>query len=451
MKTVVDWNEAPLVRWLGTITKKGTRHAYKSAFRAYTKFTGMTATEMIDEAIEDSKRDVREKKDIVKTRLLNFYRWLIDEYPVYSRGKGERKLIRKGVRSKSAHMFVNGIRSFYGTFEIFVKLKGRSSLPPARVINKKLDLTTMDVKALVDHARNPRDRAIILTMFQSGMDVSTLCSMLYEDVTEGLKTKELPLKLEPFREKAGVEYYTFLGRDAVKSIEAYLNDLESRGIRLKPKSPLFVKLAKRNGELQSLETHLVQKVLRESALRSGLVDKDMNGHDQNPASPHALREAFGSIMVNKGVPDSIVDFWLGHSIGEMSEAYKRQRFEEVKRMYVERERYISITAPESEAIEEVRRESEERTRQLRENFDNLYSENVDLKKTIDDLRKRLSEAEKITKPLDGGIDTLTTVINAFQGVKTAEDLMEHLFLSFSEMLGEKGEEIFMEAFKKKKA
>lgn len=388
-KGIVNWNEPALVRWLGTITRKGTKATYKSAFRAYAKYSGLTATEMIDEAIEDSKRDVRERKDIVKTRLLNFYQWLVNEYPVRARGKGEHGVVRKGVRSKTAHSWVNAIRSFYGTFEIFVKLKGRSSLPPARVVNKRLDLTTMDVKALVDHARNPRDRAIILTMFQSGMDVSTLCSMRYEDVSEGLKTEERPLKLEPFREKARAEYYTFLGRDAINSIEAYLNDLESRGIRLKPKDPLFVKLTRRQGEVQGLETHLVQKVLRESALRSGLIDEENNGHDQNPASPHALREAFGSIMVNKGVPDSVVDFWLGHSIGEMAEAYKRQRFEDVKRMYVERERYISITAPESEVIEEVRRETERKTRQLRENFDNLYSENVELKKRLGNIEKAI--------------------------------------------------------------
>jgi len=46
-------------------------------------------------------------------------------------------------------------------------------------------VTNMDVKKLVDHSRAPRDRAIILTMFQGGMDVSTLCSLKYGDVAEG--------------------------------------------------------------------------------------------------------------------------------------------------------------------------------------------------------------------------------------------------------------------------
>lgn len=85
------------------------------------------------------------------------------------------------------------------------------------------------VKALVDHARTPRDRAIILTLFQSGMDVSTLCSLKYGDVAEGLSKEEHPLKLKPHRPKTGVEYYTFLGKDAVAALKAYISDMKAEG------------------------------------------------------------------------------------------------------------------------------------------------------------------------------------------------------------------------------
>jgi len=50
-----------------------------------------------------------------------------------------------------------------------------------------------------------------------------------------------------------------------------------------------------------------------------------------------LRESFGSIMTNSGVPDTVVDFWLGHEIGEMAEACKSVRFESLKKMYLDRE------------------------------------------------------------------------------------------------------------------
>jgi len=157
----------------------------------YAKYTGLTAEQLVDEALEDARRDPREKTDIVKQRFIGFYNWLVNEAP--KRGPGGRKTGGKGLSSKLAHTYVNAIRSFYDTFGVVVKLKGRSALPKPRVTNKRKRLTNMDVKRLLDHCRSPRDRAVILCMFQSGMDVSTLCSLKYGDVAEGLKRGDHPL------------------------------------------------------------------------------------------------------------------------------------------------------------------------------------------------------------------------------------------------------------------
>ena len=73
------------------------------------------------------------------------------------------------------------------------------------------------------------------------MDVSTLCSLKFGNVAEGLKKDEHPLKLELFRKKSGTEYYTFLGKDAVEAIRVYLADLKSRGREFKHETPLFLK------------------------------------------------------------------------------------------------------------------------------------------------------------------------------------------------------------------
>ena len=404
----IDFNEAPLQRWFGEITRNSTRILYKSAWKSYATYTGKTATELLDEATEDMKRDPKEKKGIVLQRLLGFYQWLCTEYPVVSRGYGQHGIIRKGLRPKTAFMKVQVMRSFYGTFDIPVRMKGKSRLPRPRVYNKRdVIKTALDVKLLCDHARLPRDRAIILTMFQGGMDVSTLCSMKFQDVKEGLQKNEHPLKLSLYREKAGVDYYTYLGRDATSAIKAYLNDLKSRGIILKNGDPLFVKqITSRNPE--PMTTDLVQKFLRESAMRSGLVDENLNGKDQNPASPHALREAFGSIMVNKGVPDTIVDFWLGHTLGEMAQAYKGVKEEELKRMYLEREQYISISAPETGKYEEE-------LGGLQTQVNSLLAENLRLKEENMDLKKRVSGIED-------WMPSIKEVVNWHKEIKVEQQL-----------------------------
>jgi site-specific recombinase XerD len=391
----VNWEDPALKRWLSTIKRKGTVYWYKSAFKAYAKFTGMTASALIDEALADAKKDPRERQDVVMSRLVKFYNWLKTEYPVKSRGAGDYRIVKMGVSDKLAHASVGAIRSFYATYDVTVRMRGRHKLPRPRVTNKRMKVGAEQVKVLVDHARTPRDRAIILTLFQSGMDVSTLCSLRHGEVAGGLAEGEIPLKLELHRPKTGVEYYTFLGKDAIEALKAYISDMKARTVQFRNDTALFLK---ERGK-QPLETNLVQNMFREVAVNSGLVDKQNNGNGFNPLGPHALRESFGSLMINSGVPDTIVDFWLGHEIGEMAEAYKGVQYESLKKMYSEREKLLSINPREN--LEELRGklkgEIQEQNKQLQTMANSLVSENLDLKRRIGRTEQKLSELEKLIR------------------------------------------------------
>lgn len=390
----VDWEDPTLARWLGTITRDSTKNTYRSGFRRYAHHTGLTATQMIDEALEDQRRDPREKTDIVKQRLIGFYNWLVSEAPKRRRVKGGGiEVVGTGLSSKIGHTYVNSVRSFYGTFEIFVKLKGRSRLPRARVTNKRMIVNNMDVKRLVDHASSTRDRAIILTLFQGGMDVSTLCDLRYRNVSDGLKKEEHPLKLEPYRLKTGMENYTFLGRDAITALKAYINDATSKGIEFNHDTPLFLKGSVKALKGEGMTTNLVQAMMRKLAVKSGLVsEEEMKSRSFNPLGPHALRESFGSIMTGKGVPDTIVDFWLGHQVGEMAEAYKRAQFEDVQRLYMEKEIFISIsTGGELEETLKAKFEAkfDEQSRSQQALVNGLAKENIDLRAEMKELEEAI--------------------------------------------------------------
>jgi len=387
-KDYVNWEDPALVRWLGSIVKNGTKYLYRSAFRAYAEYTGMSASQLIQEALEDQKKDVLQRKDVVVQRIIGFYHWLKKEYRVKTRGKGNHRTARIGLSDSLAHTYVAAIRSFYQTFDIFINLKRRQRLPKPRIKNRRMRVSAEDVKLLVDHARNPRDKAIILTMFQSGMDVSTLCSLKYGDVAEGLRKGECPLKLNLQRPKTGVEYYTFIGRDAIEAIKVYLKDCEHRGIKFTDDTPLFLK-EKKKGGAQAVETYLVQNMLKEVAIKAGLVDENLNGKDFNPLSPHALRESFGSIMLNSGVPDTIVDFWLGHEIGEMARAYKGVQFEKLKKIYSEREKLLSISVPKTSQDEKIAK--------LEKAISNLTLEKEALKTQLNQLAERIRRFEEFTQ------------------------------------------------------
>jgi integrase len=319
--------------------------------------------------------------------------------PRKSRGKGPHEVIGKGISDKLAHMRVAAMRSFYATFGVTVRMKGRQSLPRPRVRNKRMKVGADQVRVLIDHARTPRDRAILLTLFQGGMDVSTLCTLKYGDVSEGLEKKEHPLKLDLYRPKTGVEYYTFLGKDAVKALQAYLHDMKSRGVKFAHDTPLFLK---ERGKEYGMTTNLVQNMMRTVALNAGFIDDKNNGKAFNPLGPHALRESFGSLMINSGVPDTIVDFWLGHSIGEMAEAYKSVQAESLKKMYLDREKLLSVSGSKVDVEEveaKVRFEVEQQNRQLQVMVNSLLTENMDLKGRMRRLESALLDLKETVEHL----------------------------------------------------
>lgn len=415
MENEVDFNDPILSKWLDSIMKNSTKIVYRTAYRGYANFTKMKPEELVDEAIEDAKKDVRERKDIVKSRMIAFYNYLRNEYPIRGRGntKQPHEILHKGLAPKTANGFVQAVRSFYSTYDIYVKLKGRSKLPTPKVINKRIKLTPEDIKKLIDHARTPRDRAIILTMFQSGLDVSTLCNLKYGDVRKGLETNEYPLKLETVREKTGVQYYTFLGKDAIEAVKAYINDAKARGIKLNDNTPLFIKSV---GNNEPIETHLVQKVIHDIGIISGLVDKKNNGYDLSPLNPHALRESFSTIMANTGVQDSIVDFWLGHTLGELSKTYQGKSVETLKKTYLEHEQFISLSAPKTE-IKEIEKELEEQ----RVISKSLVESNLEFKKRIDEQSISISELSKNNEKLR---EELNQKISKEESIKILEDMMQ---------------------------
>lgn len=394
-----------LKRWLDTIMRTGTRYVYRTAFRSYTQYTKLSPGQLIDEAIEDSKKDPRQKRDILLTRLLGFYNYLKTEYPRKSRGKGEHTIIGKGVSDKLAQMQVSAMRSFYATYDLTVRLKGRRKLPRPRVENKRMIVAAEQVKVLVDHARSPRDRALILVNFQGGLDVSTLCSLKYGDVAEGLAKNEHPLKLDLYRGKTGTDFYTFLGRDATEALKAYLADMKQRGVKFTHNTPLFVQ----GRGKAALKTENVQAVMREAALRSGFIDDHNNGKEFNPLGPHALRESFGSIMTNSGVPDTIVDFWHGHEIGEMAEAYRSVQLESLKKMYLDREKLLSVSGSKvdlEEVKEKLRTEVEQQTRQMQTIINGLVAENIDLKKRIQSVEGKFASMEKTIREVREAVSGL---------------------------------------------
>ena len=385
----VDWNDPALVRWLDSISKKSTKMNYKSAFRNYAEFTGLTATELIDEAHADRQLPPLKQKDVVIQRLTKFHSWLTTEVEKVTRGKGEHKVKGRGLTPRSAVMKINCIRSFYSTFNMSVKLRGRHRIRNGRVKNKRMIINAEQVKVLVQHARSIRDRAIILVNFQGGMDVSTLCSLNYGEIAQAVETGEHPFKLELFRKKADVEYYTFLGKDAVEALKAYVVDRKARGTEWTLETPLFTK--ERHSTNERITSNLVQNMMKEVAVSAGFVKKN-NGKDFNILGSHALRESFSSLMLNSGVPRPIVDLWLGHTRSNLDTAYMTVDETKAREMYAKREHLLNIN------------ETTEKSEELRKLSDSVSDILVEREEMKEQLSQTVSEVKELKEKLECAVN-----------------------------------------------
>ena len=396
-------------RWL---VGKGrtTKSEYLGALRIYTDYRGLDPKQLIDEIEEDRKKPRRERGE-VEFKLKEFHEWLLNEKEK-EKGGGGGKTGEKGVSTKRAATIMGAIRSFYKAngFPITIKLPRPTTLKK----NHKLQIRAEDVKKLVDHAPTIRDKAIILMLFQSGMDVSTLCSLDYGDVARGLENNECPLPIHVVRKKRQVEYTTFLGRDGIDALKAYINKRRERQDEIKHTEPLFVKERNRNGN-KRITKDLIEKMLREVAVLSGVVSKEeMERADMNPCRPHALRSGFSTIMKLQGVNNEIVEYWMGHVI-PYEAAYMIPQEEELKKIYAEHEEALSV----NRSVEQIKK-LEEKFDGKMETYDEIINRQAaEIKK----LREELAELEG-SKEKQIGEEIIKALKNPEIGKKVLKTLEE---------------------------
>lgn len=293
------------------------------------------------ELIEEAKRvGVKE----TELKLKEFYDWLRTDYVIPEKG-GKRKG-EKGLAPRSAGRIIEDVRVFYKESDIPI---GNLHLPTPRKLkeNFRKFLSAQDVKRMLDVCERLRDKAVILCAFQAGLGMKELITLNYGDVAKGLEKGEVPLTLHLIREKEGIEYYTFLGEDAVDTLKCYIK-LRRKGSRylspedIKNDSPLFISESnrRRKERVRAYEGG-INRAMQAVALRAGLITEEEKGRTINTAGIHALRASFSTILRDQGVPPDYVEEMLGHKLPYDS-AYMRATANRLKEAYMKAYPALSI-------------------------------------------------------------------------------------------------------------
>jgi integrase len=306
--------------------------------------------------IEEAKRvSVKE----TELKLKEFYDWLRTDYVIPE--KGGRRKGERGLAPRSAGRIIEDVRVFYKENEVPI---GNLRLPTPRKLkeNFRKFLSAQDVKRMIAVCERLRDRTIILCAFQGGLGMKELISLNYGDVAEGLEKGEVPLTLHLMREKEGIEYYTFLGEDAVDSLSCYIK-LRKKGSRyldpedIKKDSPLFISESnrRRKERVRAYESG-INRAMQAVALKAGLISEEEKGRTINTAGIHALRASFSTLLRDQGAPPDYVEEMLGHKLPYDS-AYMRATVNRLKEAYVKAYPALSIKQvlekpPQKEEIDE---------------------------------------------------------------------------------------------------
>ena len=214
----------------------------------------------------------------------------------------------KGTARSSVARKLAALRSFFR----FLTREGRLEKNPARLVSTPRQeknipdrMEENDVARLIDcpdrtEPLGRRDHAILELLYATGLRVSELVGLDRSSI-------ERDAQLVRAQGKGRKERLVPYGEPAAAALEAYLSDRRELARKGPGTDALF--LNARGQRLTSRSVHrLVGKYVTEAALRSGL-------------SPHSLRHAFATHLLERGADLRSIQELLGHSSLSTTQKY----------------------------------------------------------------------------------------------------------------------------------
>ncbi|WP_428771522.1 site-specific tyrosine recombinase XerD [Vibrio sp.] len=232
-------------------------------------------------------------------------------------------LLDQGYKQTSRARMLSAIRRL---FQYLHREKVRADDPSALLISPKLpqrlpkDLSEQQVEALLDapdvsDAMQLRDKAMLELLYATGLRVTELVSLTMENLS-------LRQGVVRVTGKGGKERLVPMGENAVDWIETFFQ--QGRSELLGDKSSDVVFPSKR--ARQMTRQTFWHRIKHYAALA---------GIDSELLSPHVLRHAFATHLLNYGADLRVVQMLLGHSDLSTTQIYTHVATERLKQIHSE--------------------------------------------------------------------------------------------------------------------
>ena len=227
---------------------------------------------------------------------------------------------REGRALRSNARLLSSVRRLY---RFLVREGRRNDDPSAGIQSPKMDrplphsLSEDDVEALlaapdVDQPVGLRDRAMLELLYATGLRVSELV---------GLEPEQININQGVVRVlgKGGKERLVPVGEAALDWLQRYLDEARDALLRGRACRQVFV-----SRKASGISRQAFWYRLRQYAVRSGI---------RGPLSPHTLRHAFATHLVNHGADLRVVQMLLGHSDLSTTQIYTHVARERLKQLH----------------------------------------------------------------------------------------------------------------------
>ena len=217
--------------------------------------------------------------------------------------------VSKGIKASSAARLLSSIRRFY-RFQVRIH---RLKIDPSAEIEFPKSarhlpevLTEDDVEQLllapdIETAAGLRDRAMLELLYACGLRVSELVGLLLQQVN--LRTGVIRVL-----GKGGKERLIPFGEQASDWIERYLEEARPELLKGSTESPALFVSNRKTAMTRQTFWHLIKRHAAAAGIEKSL-------------SPHTLRHAFATHLLNHGADLRVVQLLLGHSDLSTTQVY----------------------------------------------------------------------------------------------------------------------------------
>jgi len=227
-------------------------------------------------------------------------------------------LFSQNLKSSSVNRKISSLKTFFNFLlkKKLIKVNPfAEQIMPKKPISLPKSISEDDVVKLLDAPKvdtviGLRDRAMLELLYASGVRISELVNIKYSDL-------DLERNIMKVFGKGSKERLVPFGEDASQWISAYIDQ------RKKNKELASIKYIFLNNRGSKISRHAFWHRLKEYCLEIGL---------KNDISPHTLRHAFATHLLNRGADLRSVQVLLGHSDLSTTQIYThiaKQRLSEL--------------------------------------------------------------------------------------------------------------------------